>query len=128
MRQWDSDAVELTRCEENETGKYETAGGVLRDLAIFLRLHPYWAEEELDPYFPDGIHGIAGGERRRRPAARRNANPGPRALRDSLRSEVLPQRIRAGRRHKQVRPFRPASISTNPAICEPVGIDIRQIY
>lgn len=53
MRQWDSDAVALTRCEEKEIGKYETADGVLRDLGIFLRLRPHWAHEELDPYFPE---------------------------------------------------------------------------
>jgi hypothetical protein len=53
MRQWDSDAVTLTRCEEPDIPQSDTADGVLRRLGQYLRLRPYWAHEQLEPFFPE---------------------------------------------------------------------------
>jgi len=53
MRKWDSDAVSLTRCEERDVPQSNTADGVLRSLGQYLRLRPYWAHEQLEPFFPE---------------------------------------------------------------------------
>lgn len=53
MRKWDSDAVTLTRCSEDDVGQWDTADGVLRGLGSMLRTRPYWAHEQLNPYFPE---------------------------------------------------------------------------
>jgi hypothetical protein len=53
MRKWNSDAVTLTRCEEPTIPESETAGGLLRSLGRDLGLRPYWAHEQLDPFFSE---------------------------------------------------------------------------
>jgi hypothetical protein len=53
MRQWDSDAVTLTRSEETTIPQSDTAEGVLRSLGLYLRLRPYWAHDQLQPFFPE---------------------------------------------------------------------------
>lgn len=53
MRKWDSDDVTLTRCEEPAIPQSDTAGGVLHSLGQHLRLRPYWAHEQLEPFFPE---------------------------------------------------------------------------
>jgi len=52
MRQWDSDAVTLTRSEEESIGTSNSADGILRKLANYLGLPSYWSHEELQSYFP----------------------------------------------------------------------------
>lgn len=47
------DAVALTRCEEPTIAQSDTAGGVLHGLGQYLRLRPYWAHEQLGPFFPE---------------------------------------------------------------------------
>lgn len=51
MRQWESDAVILTRCSENSIGRWDTAEGILRSLGEYLRTPPFWFHEQLEPYF-----------------------------------------------------------------------------
>ena len=53
MRKWDSDAATLARCSEDDVGQWDTADGVLRGLGGMLRTRPYWAHEQLDPYFTE---------------------------------------------------------------------------
>jgi hypothetical protein len=53
MRKRDSDAVTLARCEEPTISQSDTAEGVLASLGQYLRLRPYWAHEELGPFFPE---------------------------------------------------------------------------
>jgi hypothetical protein len=53
MRQWDSDAVTLARCEEPDIPRSDTVDGVLRSLGRYLRLRPYWAHEQLEPFFTE---------------------------------------------------------------------------
>lgn len=53
MRKRDSDDVTLTRCEESTIPQSDTADGVLYSLGHYLRLRPYWAHEQLEPFFPE---------------------------------------------------------------------------
>jgi hypothetical protein len=53
MRKRDSDAVTLIRCEEPTIPESDSADGVLRSLGLYLRLRPYWAHEQLEPFFPE---------------------------------------------------------------------------
>jgi hypothetical protein len=53
MRKWESDDVTLTRCSEDDVGQWESVDGVLRGLGSMLRTQPYWAHEQLDPYFTE---------------------------------------------------------------------------
>lgn len=53
MRKWESNDVTLTRCSEEDVGPSETADAVLRGLGSMLRTRPYWAHEQLDPYFTE---------------------------------------------------------------------------
>ncbi|RLV47707.1 hypothetical protein D9V37_16290 [Nocardioides mangrovicus] len=53
MRQWDSDAGVLTRCEEKEIGSSATVEEALASLGRYLRRAPYWAHSALDPFFPE---------------------------------------------------------------------------
>jgi hypothetical protein len=51
MRQWESDDPTLTRCAEDSIGKWESVEGVLQSLGGYLGTRPFWAHEQLDPYF-----------------------------------------------------------------------------
>lgn len=53
MRKATSDDIALTRCEETTIAQSDTADGVLRSLGQYLRLRPYWAHGQLDPFFPE---------------------------------------------------------------------------
>lgn len=53
MRQWESDSVTLTRCEEQTLPSSGSVEDVLRGLGEHLRMEPYWAHEQLVPYFPE---------------------------------------------------------------------------
>jgi len=53
MRKRDFDDLALTRCEESSIPQSDTADGVLRSLGLYLRLRPYWAHEQLEPFFPE---------------------------------------------------------------------------
>lgn len=53
MRQWDNDAVTLTRCEEKQVNTSDSLGGILRNVGDFLRTPTYWAHPDLAPYFPE---------------------------------------------------------------------------
>ena len=53
MRKWESDAVALTRCTEDDIGQWDTADGILRNMGSYLRTRPYWAHEQLEPYFTE---------------------------------------------------------------------------
>jgi hypothetical protein len=53
MRKWSSDDVTLTRCEEPTIPQSDTVEGMLRSLGQYLRLRPYWAHDQLEPFFPE---------------------------------------------------------------------------
>jgi hypothetical protein len=53
MRKWESEDVTLTRCAEDDVDQSNTPDGVLRGLGGMLRTRPYWAHEQLDPYFTE---------------------------------------------------------------------------
>jgi hypothetical protein len=53
LRKADSDAVTLTRSEEPSVARSGTVEGVLRSLGQYLRIRPYWAHEQLDPFFTE---------------------------------------------------------------------------
>jgi hypothetical protein len=53
MRPQDSNSVVLVRYAEESIGSFDTAAGLLRSYGMYLRLRPYWAHEELDPFFPE---------------------------------------------------------------------------
>jgi hypothetical protein len=50
---WESDDVTLTRCSEDDVGQSDNADGVLRGLGSMLRTRPYWAHEQLEPFFTE---------------------------------------------------------------------------
>lgn len=52
MRQWESGDPTLTRCSEDSIGTWESIEGALQSLGSYLRTRPFWAHEQLDPYFP----------------------------------------------------------------------------
>ena len=52
MRQWESGDPTLTRCAEDSIGQWESVEGVLQSLGSYLGTRPFWAHEQLDPYFP----------------------------------------------------------------------------
>lgn len=52
MRQWESGDTTLTRCSEDTIGSWESVEGVLQSLGSYLGTRPFWAHEQLDPYFP----------------------------------------------------------------------------
>lgn len=51
LREWESGTGYLSRCEERDVPQGENVGDVLRSLGQYLRLEPYWAHDELRPYF-----------------------------------------------------------------------------
>ncbi len=51
MRVWESGDATLTRCAEDSIGSWESIEGVLQSLGGQLGTRPYWAHEQLDPYF-----------------------------------------------------------------------------
>lgn len=53
MRKQNSDAITLTRCEEPAIPQSDTAGGALYGLGQYLRVRPYWAHAQLEPFFPE---------------------------------------------------------------------------
>lgn len=53
MRQWESGDTTLTRCPENSIGQWDTCDGVLRSLGNYLGSRPFWAHDQLDPYFTE---------------------------------------------------------------------------
>jgi hypothetical protein len=52
MRQWEAGDTTLTRCAEDTIGSWESVEGVLLSLGDYLGTRPFWAHEQLDPYFP----------------------------------------------------------------------------
>jgi len=52
MRQWESGDATLTRCEEDSIGNWDAVEEVLQSLGGYLGTRPFWAHDELDPYFP----------------------------------------------------------------------------
>jgi hypothetical protein len=53
MRKRNSEAVTLTRCEEPEIPPSGTADAVISSLGRYFRLSPYWAHEQLAPFFTE---------------------------------------------------------------------------
>lgn len=53
MRRWGSDDDTLTRCAEDQVGQWGTVEELLRSLGSYLRTSPYWAHEQLQPYFTE---------------------------------------------------------------------------
>jgi len=51
MRKWESDDVTLTRCAEDTVGSWDTVEGLLRSLGSYLGARPFWAHDQLEPYF-----------------------------------------------------------------------------
>lgn len=51
MRRWTSDDTTLTRCTEDSVGDCGNVEGVLQRLGGYLVTRPFWAHEQLDPYF-----------------------------------------------------------------------------
>jgi hypothetical protein len=52
MRQWESGDATLTRCEEDSIGNWDVVEGVLQSLGDYLGTRPFWAHDQLEPYFP----------------------------------------------------------------------------
>jgi hypothetical protein len=48
-----SDDPTRTRCEEFGGREFSDLSGLYRAMGNMLRLQPYWADEELQPYFPE---------------------------------------------------------------------------
>ena len=53
MRRSDSEAVTLTRYEEESVGSFESLGAIFRGIGDYLRTPSYWVHSELVPYFPE---------------------------------------------------------------------------
>lgn len=51
MREWDSGDTTLTRCAEDSIGTWDSVEGVLQSLGSYLGIRPFWAHDQLDPYF-----------------------------------------------------------------------------
>jgi hypothetical protein len=51
-RQKDSDDPTLVRCDEGDLGSFATMPDLLRALGQMFGTRPYWAEADVDPYFP----------------------------------------------------------------------------
>lgn len=51
MRQWESGDGMLTRCDEDSIGTWHSVEEVLQSLGNYLGTRPFWAHDQLDPYF-----------------------------------------------------------------------------